>query len=318
MSDVGTVFMFSGQGSQYFQMGRALFEQDGIYRRSMLRMDSAVRDLYGYSVIDELYSDKNNKNMVFDEIAFTHPAIFMVEYSLAQLLISNGVEPDITLGASMGSFAAAAVAGYISPEDSLRALVQQAKILEECCEPGGMIAVLGNPEIYSASILCQKSELAAINFSSHFVVAAKQPQCSEIEMRLRTMNVSYQRLPVSFAFHSRWIDMAQEPFESFMSSVQPRSGKLPIVCCSQEAVLRDLPPQLFWSESRHPIRFREAIVRLGHENTYRYLDVGPAGTLATFLKYGFPTMPTSNIYTILSPYGSTAKNLASLTASDWS
>ncbi|HET9483946.1 MAG TPA: acyltransferase domain-containing protein, partial [Xanthomonadales bacterium] len=130
-----TVFLFSGQGSQHFQMARALFEHEPVFRRWMLRLDGVVRDLADESVVEALYDDANDRSAAFDRLALTHPAIFMVEYALARALIDAGVEPDMTLGTSLGSFAAAAVAGFVDPEHALAAVVQQAAALETCCGP---------------------------------------------------------------------------------------------------------------------------------------------------------------------------------------
>jgi len=315
MPQLATVFMFSGQGSQYYQMGRALFDHNPIFRDSMIRMDSMVRELSGYSVVETLYTAGHTRGAKFDRTLLTHPAIFMVEYSLAQSLMHAGVIPDATLGASMGSFAAATVAGFLDVEDALTAVIRQASTLEACCEPGGMMAVLGDPALYEEEFLSAHSELAAVNFPSHFVVAARQAQFEEIEAGLKKRNVTCQRLPVSFAFHSQWIDDAKAPFESFLQSIRYKTGKLPLMCCDQAENLANLPDNYFWNVTRQPIRFREAIAELERRGAYRYIDVGPAGTLATFLKYGLPTESPSKMHAILTPYGRDLQNLAALTAS---
>src|SRR5579872_4118204 len=105
--------MFSGQGSQYFQMGRSLYDNNDTFRHWMMQLDGIARELSGNSVIEALYAPQRRIGDVFDRTALTHPAIFMVEYSLAQTLIHAGVCPDIVLGVSLGSFAAAAVAGFL-------------------------------------------------------------------------------------------------------------------------------------------------------------------------------------------------------------
>jgi bacillaene synthase trans-acting acyltransferase len=309
------VFMFSGQGSQYFQMGKELFDKNDTFRDWMVRLDDIARPSSGRSVIEALYSDARGKGDPFDRTLLTHPAIFMVEYSLAQSLIHAGVWPDIVLGVSLGSFAAATVAGFIAIEDALAAVMRQAIAIEECCEPGGLTAVLGDPALFADGFLSSRGELAAVNFSSHFVVSARRTELAEIEAALSKHNVGYQRLPVSFPFHSRWMDKARAPFESFMRSVPRKQGRLPLVCCDQVAILSNLSSDYFWNVVRHPIRFREAIARLERQGSRRYIDVGPSGTLATFLKYGLSAITESTVHAILTPFGFDQKNLTALVAS---
>jgi acyl transferase domain-containing protein len=307
--------MFSGQGSQYFHMGRALYEGDDTFREWMIELDDIAQGASGRSVIETLYSDAYGKGDPFDSTLLTHPAIFMVEYSLAQSLTRAGVWPDIVLGVSLGSFAAAAVAGFIGVEDALTAVIRQATALEECCEPGGMIAVLADPALFAEDFLNDRSELAAVNFSSHFVISARHAELAEIEAVLRRRNIHYQRLPVSVPFHSQWIEKANAPFESFMRSIRRNRGRLPLACCHQTAVLSDLPDGYFWDVVRRPIRFRETIARLERQGARRYIDVGPSGTLATFLKHMTPATAKSTAHAILTPYGFDRKNLAALSAS---
>jgi len=309
-----TVFMFSGQGSQYFQMGRDLFEKNETFRNWMVRLDDIPRQLSGRSVIEVLYSDLYGKGDPFQRTLLTHPAIFMVEYSLAETLIDAGVRPDMVLGVSLGSFAAAAVAGFIGLEDALSSVVRQAMAFEEYCEPGGMTAVLADPALFAEEYFNGRCELAAVNFSSHFVVSARCAELAEIETVLEQRHIGYQRLPVSFPFHSQWIDKAKAPFESFMRSVPRMQGRLPLACCDHSAVLSGLPDDYFWSVARRPVRFRETTARLEQQGARRYIDVGPSGTLATFLKYGMPATTQSTVHAVLTPFGFDQKNLAALLA----
>jgi len=309
-----TVFMFSGQGSQYFQMGRELFEKNQTFRDCMVRLDDIPRQLSGRSVIETLYSGQHGKGDPFDRTLLTHPAIFMVEYALAETLIEAEVKPDMVLGVSLGSFAAAAVAGFIGIEDALTLAVQQAIAFEECCEGGGMTAVLAGPALLTEEFLAGRCELAAVNFSSHFVVSARWKELAEIEAALKMRNVNYQRLPVSLPFHSQWIDNAKAPFELFMKSIPRRRGKFPLACCDQTGILSELCDDYFWNVVRRPIRFRETTACLEQRGPRRYIDVGPAGTLATFLKYGMPAGSKSTVHAILTPFGVDQKNLNAVLA----
>lgn len=309
-----TIFMFSGQGSQYFHMGKALYDGNDTFRGWMQRLDEVARQS-GTPVLENLYSEARRKSDAFDRLVLTHPAIFMVEYSLAQALMQAGIRPDMVLGVSMGSFAAAAVAGFIGVEEALTAVIRQATALEECSVAGGMTAILGDPALFDEEFLGGRSALAAVNFASHFVVSARTTELAEIESVLRRRNVGFQRLPISFPFHSQWIDEAKAPFTSFMQSIRCREGKLPMVCCDQTTVLSGVPgDDYFWDVVRRPIRFREATARLEQQGTRRYVDVGPAGTLATFLKYGLPSDTKSTLHSILTPFGADQKNFAALLA----
>ena len=281
----------------------------------MLRQDEIVRDLSGHSVVEMLYSRKNTRSDPFTRTMFTHPAIFMVEYSLAQSLIESGVVPDMTLGCSLGSLAAATVSECVGLEDALTAVVLQASAFESSCAPGGMIAIIADPNLFLEGFLCEFSELAGVNFSSHFVVSGPQMHLNEIENALRARNIVHQRLPVSFAFHSRWIDEARGTIETIMRSLHYGAARLPMMCCAEVQFLCALPAGYFWRIARNAIRFRDAVLRLEQAGSYRYIDVGPAGTLATFLNYGLSPTSSSTIHSVLTPYGRDIENLASLLAS---
>lgn len=305
-----TVFMFSGQGSHYYQMGKQLFDSNAVFRRWMIRLDELAQEISGKRVIDAIYS--SSKAEVFDQTQLTHPAIFMIEYSLAQCLMHEGVKPDLTLGTSLGSFAAATVAGYLDVEDAMTAVLEQAAAFEASCERGGMIAILADPALYHEDFLYMSSEMAGINFASHFAVSAAQTDLATIESTLKKRGITHQRLAVSFAFHSRWIENAAEGFNSFMRAVPRSNGRLPLVCCERAATLTELPEDFFWRVVRRPIRFREAVAHLEQGGKHRYIDVGPSGTLATFVKYGLPKASESTAHAILTPYGQDQKNLNAL------
>jgi bacillaene synthase trans-acting acyltransferase len=315
-TNMDTVFLFSGQGSQYFRMGSELLAADAVFRGWMYDMDAVVRSMIGESVIDALYSSDRDKADLFDRLRLTHPAIFMVEYALAQALIAGGLRPDRVVGVSMGSFAAAAVAGRITAESALRATVEQAVVLESRCEQGGMLAIMAGPQLFEEPFIETHSELASVNFDGHFTVSAPCDPLEAIEAELKRRSITCFRLPVRVAFHSRWMDGAAAWIDQDTPRIATPSNAGPQLVCSERAEVVDaMPPDdFFWRVVRRRIRFRETIAWLESCGPHRYVDVGPAGTLATFLKYGLPRVSQSSVHAILTPFGRDVAGMASVLA----
>lgn len=298
------VFMFSGQGSQYFQMGQELYQQLPTFRRWMNRLDVSARELCGASVVESLYERGHGRGVPFDRTLLTHPAIFMIEYSLAQALLEGGVEPALAIGASLGTFAAASVAGCFSPEEALRVIVSHARAMEDCCEPGAMVAVLAPLALYQEAGLARHAELAAVSYHSHFVVSANVDGAGQVEAILRARDVTFQRLPVSFGFHSRWIEPGERHFKHHAGALRAAPARFPIACCAQMKLVTTWSADALWAIARQPIRFEETLLAVDRDGPFEYLDVGPSGTLATFAKYILPqTGSPSRFHTVLSPFG---------------
>ena len=184
----------------------------------MLKLNDIASDLIGESLLDVLYDDGKRGSERFDRTLYTHPSIFMAEYSLAQVLLESGIEPDYVMGASLGEFAAAAVSAVMSVEELLELLVKQARLLEACCERGGMLAILQDTSLYyDTPTLYENSELASVNYHSHFVVSGKREGLKKAEAFLRDNDIVYQDLPVSYAFHSSLIDSAAEQYRELLN-----------------------------------------------------------------------------------------------------
>jgi len=280
----------------------------------MQHADSVVRERCGVSVLTALFAESNSRDIPFNRLLHSHPAIFMVEYALAKSLIDSGVRPDMVLGASLGTFVAAAVAGCIDPDDALLAVIEQAIVLEERGEPGCMIAVMGEPARYLTPELFAYCELGANNFATHTVISLPERNLAAVETYLRRHRIVFQRLPIGFAFHSRWIDTIEQPYREFLRTLKLRQGHLPIICCAAGRQLNDWSANHFWTIARNPILFMQTIGLIESQGSCHYIDVGPGGTMATFLKYELPVGSTSRIHKIMSPFGGDMDRLSELTA----
>lgn len=302
------VFMFSGQGSQYYQMGRELFEGNDVFRYWMLTLDNLVRPMVGASIVEQLYG-RNGVADSFDCLLYTHPAIFMVEYSMAQTLIETGVQPDCVLGVSMGEYAAAVVSGVISIEACLNALIRQVEILGSSCVQGGMLAVLHKPGLFDETpLFFENAELAAVNYAEHFVISGSIQRLEKITGYLKEKNLVFQRLPVSFAFHSSLIEPGGLDYTKHLRSISLSPPKVPFVSCATASTHTTVCDEHFWQVIRRPILFEQTIRTISSSNESIYLDLGPSGTLSTFIKYiSLANIPQS--HAIMSPFSGDMERL---------
>jgi bacillaene synthase trans-acting acyltransferase len=309
MSERSIVLMFSGQGSQYYQMGHSFFDANAQFRRLLIDLDEMAIPIFGLSIIDVLYDEGRRKSDPFNHIKLTSAAIFMVEYALARVLIDDGVKPDYLLASSLGLYAAAAVSGVLEPRDVLGCLEKVSAAYETLCPKASMVAILGSPALHrDLTALREHSDIAAVNFDSHFVISTPDEHVSEICATLRRKDITYQEIQAAYAFHSRWIDGAKESVLGVLGTLHFRLPKIPIVCCAQANLIETVSPATFWNSVRQPIEFARTIAELEKRGPYDYIDVGPAGTLATFLRYALPTPSASRAYPTLTPFNSGLKN----------
>ncbi len=306
------VFMFGGQGSQYYGMGAELFRSNPTFRRWLERGDAALRAATGASLIDTLYRRGRAKSDVFDRLALTHPAIFTVQYALAQCLVESVGPPDLCLGYSLGELAAAATAGVSSFENVLLAVVHQARLVEAQCPPGGMMAVVEDPALFEHEpTLFADCERVARNFEQHFVVAGPPDVLSRVEAALAPRDVLTVRLPVRFAFHSRGLD-ALESFEDELEIPAGWGrGDLPLVSCATRAVVPEFDGAHIWSALRNPVDFMGTLDALSDSaSDPLWVDLSPTGTLATFVKKRAPDRARTRVVAAMSAFGSDERTLA--------
>jgi bacillaene synthase trans-acting acyltransferase len=309
------VLMFSGQGSQYYQMGRAFFDGNAKFRSELLRLDAVATRLVGRSMVDILYHDNRKKDEPFEAIQLTSAAIFMIEYALVRTLLDDGFKPNYLLAASLGVYAAAAAADVLDPADALECITRASTVYETRCPKGAMIAILGRPALHrELRALQDYSDVAAVNFDGHFVVSTLEKHVDQITSELDRNGVAFQKIPVSYPFHSRWMDGCADAAQAIFATLTYREPRIPIICCSQTTVVGPISSAAIWNAVRKPIEFQQSIAKLEMHGPCSYVDVGPAGTLATFLKYALPSTSASKAHPILSPFGVELKNYERLTS----
>lgn len=307
------IFLFAGQGSQYYHMGEALYNENKVFRRSIERVDESIYQLTGEHMIDILYDVKKSSQEPFDHILYTHPCIFMTEYALVQMIMNYDVYPDYVLGTSLGELAAACTAGIVNPEDAALATVRQAQCFQETCEKGGMLAVLESYDLFeSMKEVFRNTDLAAINYDEHFVVSGLEQDIRRAEKFLRKRQITCAVLPVSYGFHSLCIDQAKDRYMEFLSNIIINKPRFQMISCVTGEEISQLKPEYFWNVARKPIMFQKAIRYMECKGTYNYVDLSLGGTLAGFTKRIIRSNSKSSVYAIETPFLKIDKSLPNL------
>lgn len=296
------VFMFAGQGSHYYQMGRELFERQPEFRQRLTAVNEMARDICGVDVVAHIYDDARRKHHWFDQILITHPAIFVVEYALAQTLIAHDVTPDAVLGVSMGNFAAATVAGSMTAEQALAAIARQARAFEDDARPGAMLALLADARLHrDSALLREHSDIAAINTPASLVLALPETSRALVEDLLRADKVNFQRMAVSRPFHSRWIDDAA-PSSPWLDALA--APGMPWYCGTHAGLVDAPGPDYLWNVVRQPIQLVTTVHGMEATAAFDYLDLSPSGTLAVVLKYLLAPQSPAAYTHVMSAFGS--------------
>lgn len=295
------IFMFAGQGSQYYRMGAPLFHENAIFRSTMMSLDEQVKSKIGCSIVNELYYSEKNADP-FNRLLYTHPAIFMVEFSLARMLIESGIEPDAVLGSSLGEYAAAAVAGVCSARDALDAVMTQALEIEANCPEGGMLAILASGELYQEAFLLDNCELVSVNAERHFVVSGEKRKLAMIQRELEARQVHSVPLHVNYGFHSELVDPAASRCRLDLKNRDFHSPQTTFISGLTGGEISELPSHYLWEAVRQPIQFTKAVQWLERQGAHIYVDVGPAGTLSGFVRQQIRGESNSKIFSIMNHF----------------
>jgi len=281
-SDV--VFMFPGQGAQYPDMGRDLYEREGEFRRHIDRCSEILRPLMAEDLRALLYpavDSADAKQRLMSTVA-AQPAIFTIEYALAHLWMSWGIKPRAMIGHSVGEFVAAVIAGVFSMEDALRIVAARGRLMQGL--PGGAMLAVRLSESEVLPLLTPHLAIAAINGPALCVVSGPFSEVDAFEKMLITRNVVSRRLHTSHAFHSAMVDPMIEPLREHLRTVQLSSPTIPYVSCvtgdwirTEEATSPD-----YWARhAREPVRFADGLAKISETPPTVLLEVGPGAALST-------------------------------------
>ena len=281
-------FLFPGQGSQYPNMGREIYETEPIFRDTVDRCAEILRPHLGADLRKLLYppegASDEAKRRVTDTIV-AQPAIFTIEYALAQLWMSWGIRPQAMLGHSIGEFVAACLAGVLSLEDALALVAARGEMMQKL-PAGGMLSVR-LPESEVRSRLNGHLSLAAVNAPSLCVVAGPFEALEHFEQQLTQEGTACRRLVTSHAFHSAMMDPILEPFTARVAQVRLNPPQIPYVSgvTGTWVTEKETTDATYWARHfRQPVQFSAGVSMLRTNPNAVLLEVGPGNVLSTLAR----------------------------------
>lgn len=295
------VFLFPGQGSQHYQMGRALFDTDPVFRDLMIAVDAQHLAREGVSLLSHLYGAQPQRAPL-DDIRLSHPLVVMIEYCLATALRERGLQPTRIIASSAGEFAAHAFAGRITIDTALDMMARQAEWASLHAPPGFMLAVMAPRAWCEADVqVTALATVAGAGMPSATVLTGPRSNLVPLEAALRARGAAYQRLPVRVPFHSALMDPVQPLWMARYGDLAPPAAGVPIH--GQQHGSDGGYAARLWHVIRQPFDFPAQLKCLDPDRPCVLVDVGPSSTLVNWIRHGAGASARWRLIGILSPWG---------------
>jgi acyl transferase domain-containing protein len=286
VSAPSVVFMFSGQGSQYVNMGRELYETDAVFRAQLDHCAERLLPDLGLDLRTLLYPPEAGSAAAAEKLShtgFTQPALFSIEYALAQWWMAHGIAPSAMIGHSIGEYAAACLAGVFSLEDGLHLSAVRGRLMGEM-PSGSMLSVAVAADTLS---LPTEVTLAAINGPEQCVVSGPTDAIQKFAQELEKQAVPCRFLHTSHAFHSAMMDPMLESFRAHLAKVPLRAPKIPYISnvTGTWITAAEATDPGYWTKHlRNTVRFSEGLAELFRDPARLFLEVGPGQALTSLTR----------------------------------
>ncbi|NUO79482.1 type I polyketide synthase [candidate division KSB1 bacterium] len=309
-------FLCTGQGAQYHDMGKQLYETQPVFRAALDKCGALLRSYLEKPLLSVLYPEMsaeqsdtpikggiavetqlasgvqqpatNNQqlttNNLLDQTAYTQPALFAIEYALAELWRSWGIAPSYVMGHSVGEYVAACVAGVFSLEDGLKLIATRARLMQALPQNGSMAAVFAHEETVRKAVMTQldKVDVAAINGPENVVISGAREAVDEILRQLESEGHRNKPLVVSHAFHSPLMEPMLDEFERIASEIKYSAPRIPLLSnlTGQFVADDEMTSARYWRKHvREAVRFAEAMATLQEHACKIFVEIGPSPTL---------------------------------------
>ncbi|MEM6684214.1 MAG: SDR family NAD(P)-dependent oxidoreductase [Bacteroidota bacterium] len=275
-------FAFSGQGTQYYQMGKDLYESEPRFKEMMdkgfalLNKNASVdfKSVIGYT------AEAQNPELIHNTI-YTQPLLFLFEYCIAKLLMSFGIQPTILNGLSQGEYAAACLSGVFSFEDGLRIMEKRAELMNSL-EDGEMVAVNASSTDIEA-LLAADVQIAVINTATSCVISGAKKGIATTIATLEENDIDYTRLKISMASHSKMMEPILEEFEAFIAQIPLHKPAIPFISSTTGTIISDADATsaAYWANHiRKSVNFMAGCQEIIRSKPNCVIEISPGASIS--------------------------------------
>ncbi|WP_052131818.1 hybrid non-ribosomal peptide synthetase/type I polyketide synthase (plasmid) [Vibrio coralliilyticus] len=276
--------MFPGQGTPYVGMAHTYFESSDVYRAYFHSIAEQVYQLSDIDLIDLIYGE-TDKTEVLMTTQVAQPALFAVEYALAQHWMNEGVSVEAFIGHSIGEYVAATLSGIFTLEDAVRLVVERGRIMQQA-PPGDMLAIATN-ESRVRKYLPDSISVAAVNRRELIVVAGPTEDIVALQKVIESQDVVCKLIPTSHAFHSDMMDCCLDEYRLAVSKCNLSSPKVPLVSNLSGTWLSDMEacdPEYWVQHLRQTVKFIEGVETIVESGPTLFIECGPGSSLSSSVR----------------------------------